>query len=95
MTTKARVGINRGVLAATVCVFLVAGCSGMSATEKRVGGGTAGGAAAGAIVGALSGNAALGAGIGAGVGLVGGYLYDKHKKSEEAAYKQGKRDAQR
>ena len=28
-------------------------------------------------------------------GLIGGYLYDKHKKSEEAAYQRGKADAQR
>ncbi len=49
-------------------------------TGQRSGSGMVGGAAAGAALGALAGNAALGAGIGAGVGLLGGYLYDQHKK---------------
>ncbi len=49
-------------------------------TGQRSGSGMVGGAAAGAALGAIAGNAALGAGIGAGVGLVGGFLYDQHKK---------------
>jgi hypothetical protein len=38
------------------------------------------GAAGGAELGAIGGNAALGAAAGAGAGLIGGYLYDQHKK---------------
>lgn len=46
---------------------------------------------AGAAIGAIAGNAGLGAAIGAGTGLVGSYLYDKHKQSEQRAYEQGYR----
>ena len=95
MATRERVGRNSIAAASILSLFLLAGCAGMSDTEKRVGGGTVGGAALGAAAGAIGGNAALGAGIGAGVGLVGGYLYDKYKKSEEAAYQKGKADAQK
>ncbi len=49
-------------------------------TGERSGSGMLMAAASGAVFGAIAGNAALGAGIGAGVGLVGGYLYDQHKK---------------
>jgi hypothetical protein len=34
----------------------------------------------------------LGAAIGAGTGLVGGYLYGKHKESEQTAYERGVND---
>ena len=95
MAISERTGRNGVAAAAILSLLLVAGCAGMSDTEKRVGGGTVGGAALGAVGGAIGGNAALGAGIGAGVGLVGGYLYDKYKKSEEAAYQRGRADAQR
>jgi hypothetical protein len=43
----------------------------------------------GGIIGAIAGNAGMGAAIGAGTGLVGGYLYGKHKESEQAAYERG------
>ena len=49
-------------------------------TGQRSASGMVGGAAAGAALGAIAGNAALGAGIGAGVGLLGGFLYDQHRK---------------
>ena len=49
-------------------------------TGSRSGSGMVMGAAGGAALGAIAGNPALGAGIGAAVGLVGGYLYDQHKK---------------
>jgi Glycine-zipper domain len=54
------------------------GCGNTTASRSVSGAGL--GAAGGAAFGAIAGNAALGAGIGAGVGLVGGYLYDQHKK---------------
>ncbi len=49
-------------------------------TGQRSGSGMLLGAASGAALGAIAGNAALGAGLGAGIGLVGGFLYDQHKK---------------
>ena len=56
----------------------VAGCG--TTTTSRTVSGTAIGAAGGAALGAIGGNAALGAAVGAGAGLVGGHLYDQHKK---------------
>ncbi len=54
------------------------GC-GQTTASRTVSGGAMG-AAGGAVIGAMAGNAGLGAAIGAGTGLVGGYLYDQHKK---------------
>ncbi|MGR9109041.1 MAG: YMGG-like glycine zipper-containing protein [Gammaproteobacteria bacterium] len=71
------------------------GCAGMSDTQQRTLTGGAGGAAAGAVIGAIAGNAGMGAAIGAGAGLVGGYLYGKHKESEQKAYEQGRADGAR
>jgi hypothetical protein len=61
----------------------------MSQTEQRTLTGGAGGAAAGAVIGAIAGNAGLGALIGGAVGTTGGFLYGKHKESEQNAYNQG------
>ena len=59
------------------------GCSGMSDTEQRTLSGAAIGAGAGTAIGAISGNTGLGAVVGTAVGAGGGYLYDRHKKSQE------------
>jgi len=56
----------------------LAGCG--ETTASRSVSGTVMGGAGGAALGAIGGNAALGAAAGAGAGLVGGYLYDQHKK---------------
>jgi osmotically inducible lipoprotein OsmB len=72
-----------------ICGVFLAGCSGMSDTQQRALSGTAIGAGGGAILGAIGGNAALGAVAGAGAGLVGGLIYDKVKKNEQAQYNQG------
>jgi OmpA family protein len=77
-----------------VAAVALPGCSGMTQTQQRTVSGGAIGAAGGAVIGAMAGNAGMGAAIGAGAGLVGGYLYDQHKKSEQAAYQQGQADAQ-
>ena len=69
--------------------LIAAGCAEMTPTEQRVLGGGAMGAAGGALFGAMAGNAGMGAAIGGGVGLVGGYLYDQHKQTEENAYQRG------
>ncbi len=56
------------------------GCSSMSDTQKRTGGGAAIGAAGGALIGSASGRHATGAAIGAAIGAASGYLYDRHEK---------------
>ena len=57
------------------------GCSSMSDTQKRTGGGAAIGAAGGALIGEMAtGQPLTGAAIGAAAGAVGGYLYDRHEK---------------
>lgn len=77
------------VLAALVAVAAgTSGCAGMTSTQQRTLSGAAIGAAGGALIDGSSG--AL---IGAGVGAASGYLWDQHKKSEQRAYDQGKRDA--
>ena len=73
-----------------VLVLSLAGCAGMTDTERRAGTGTLAGAAGGAAIGAMAGNAGMGAAIGAGVGLLGGIIYDQNQK----AYEQGRRDGQ-
>jgi uncharacterized membrane protein len=70
-------------------IFLVAGCAGMSDTQKRTGTGVAAGAATGAAIGSFYGSAGAGAAIGAAVGGAGGYVYDQHIKSKDKAYKDG------
>ena len=60
-----------------VISLALAGCSGMSDTTKRTGGGAAIGAAAGGIAGAIGGNTPLGLAVGAAAGAAGGYLYDR------------------
>jgi hypothetical protein len=73
--------------------LIVAGCADMSDTQQRTLTGAAGGTAAGAVLGAIGGNAALGAVAGAAAGTVGGYLWDQHKQSVDAAYRQGQQNA--
>lgn len=79
-----------------VCLLTLSltGCAGMSDTQQRTVTGGLGGAAGGAVIGAIAGNAGMGAAIGAAVGVAGGFLYGKHKESEQQAYEQGRRDAQ-
>jgi len=55
----------------------ITGCAGMSDIQQRTLSGAAIGTAAGALVGGK--NSAL---IGAGIGAAGGYIYDRHKKSQ-------------
>ena len=73
----------------------LSGCTGMSQTEQSALSGGAMGAAGGALIGAMAGNAGMGAAIGGEVGLTGGYLYGKHKESEQKAYQQGSSRASR
>jgi hypothetical protein len=68
----------RSATSLVVIGLMLAGCGETTASRTLSGGGM--GAAGGAVIGAMAGNAGLGAGIGAGVGLLGGFLYDQHKK---------------
>jgi hypothetical protein len=85
---------RRSIASVFIAGLLLAGCANMSDTEQRTLSGGAIGAAGGAAVGAIAGNAGMGAAIGAGAGLVGGYVWDKHKKSKEDAYERGVKDGQ-
>ncbi len=82
----------RTIPVVVVVAGMLGACAGMSDTEQRTLTGGAAGAAGGAAIGALAGNAGLGAAVGAGAGLLGGYVYDQHKKTEENAYKRGVQD---
>jgi osmotically inducible lipoprotein OsmB len=67
--------MKRKFLAVAICVLfimplLLAGCAGMTPTQK----GAVGGAGVGAVAGGLAGGSAKGALIGAGVGALGGAL---------------------
>jgi osmotically inducible lipoprotein OsmB len=60
----------------------MAGCSGMSTTEKRTLGGAGIGAASGALIGGMAtGRPLEGAAIGTVVGAGSGWLYDRHERS--------------
>lgn len=59
------------------------GCANMSSGEQRSLSGAAIGTAAGALVGELAtGQPLHGAAIGAAAGALGGWLYDRHEKSQ-------------
>ncbi len=76
-------------------IFLSLGlssCANMSQTQQRTVTGGLGGAGVGAVIGAFAGSAGMGAAIGAAVGTAGGYLYGKHKESEQQAYNKGRQD---
>jgi uncharacterized protein YcfJ len=60
----------------------------MSDTEQRTLSGAAIGTAAGGVVDAIAGDTPMGLAIGAAAGAAGGYLYDRHEKSKENAYKE-------
>jgi hypothetical protein len=81
---KPRLMMTCGVAAA----ITFSGCAGMSDTEQRTLSGAAIGTAGGAAVGAITGEWAWAA-AGAAAGAAGGYLYDKQKKKEQAAYEEG------
>jgi hypothetical protein len=71
---------NIRILPALALALALGGCSGLNDTQQRAMTGAVAGAAGGAAIGAVAGNAALGAIIGSGAGLVGGFLYNYHKR---------------
>lgn len=84
--------MKKSTLSILAIAILLTGCAGMSDTQQRTATGAMGGAATGALIGAIAGNAGMGAAIGAAAGTAGGYLYGKHKESEQRAYDQGRMD---
>jgi len=73
---------NRVMLACCLVSGLT-GCADMSSGEQRTLSGAAIGTAAGALIGGLAtGRPLRGAAIGAAVGGAGGWLYNRHEKSE-------------
>ncbi|WP_431267688.1 YMGG-like glycine zipper-containing protein [Dankookia sp. P2] len=81
--------MHKKAISAVVIMISLGGCSDLTSTQQRTMTGGLGGAAGGAVIGALAGNAGMGALIGAGAGAAGGYLYDRHKQSEQQAYNRG------
>ncbi|MBK1618912.1 hypothetical protein CKO42_10810 [Lamprobacter modestohalophilus] len=71
-----RIGFLVSVM--VVAMLVLTGCG--ETTTSRAGSGALMGAAGGAAIGSISGNAGRGAAIGAGTGLIGGYLFDQHRR---------------
>jgi osmotically inducible lipoprotein OsmB len=71
-------------VAAGLCVVgVLTGCANMSSSEQRTLSGATIGTAAGALIGELAtGQPLHGAVLGAAAGAAGGWLYDRHEKSE-------------
>ena len=89
--TAKRWGLWCGVV---MMALMLLSCANMSDTQQRTLSGAAIGTAGGAVVGAIAGDAGLGMAVGAAAGAAGGYLYDRHEKSKQDAYEQGRRDAE-
>lgn len=71
-----RIGFSISLVLVAMLAFT--GCG--ETTTSRAGSGALMGAAGGAAIGSVSGNAGRGAAIGAGTGLLGGYLFDQHRR---------------
>ena len=65
-----------------------------SSVVRNAAGCAAIGTGTGAVIGAIAGDAALGAVLGAGAGAAGGYIWDRHKQSEQASYDRGYAEGQ-
>jgi uncharacterized membrane protein len=75
---------NNRLLVTLGLVGVLAGCANMSSTEQRTLSGAAIGTAGGALIGGVaSGKPLTGAAIGAAAGAIGGWLYDRHEKSQD------------
>ncbi len=79
---------HRVLIGAIIGTIALAGCAGMTETQKGTATGAGIGAATGAAIGALAGGgkgAAIGAGIGAAAGAGGGYLWSQHMQEQKQA----------
>jgi uncharacterized membrane protein len=74
---------TRNLMLAACLVSGLTACANMSSGEQRTLSGAAIGAAGGALIGQMAtGRPLTGAAIGAAAGAAGGWLYDRHEKSE-------------
>ena len=74
---------TRNLVIACCLVGGLTGCANMSSGEQRTMSGAAIGAAAGGLIlGLATGRPLRGVAMGAAAGAAGGYLYDRHEKSE-------------
>jgi len=79
---------HRVLIGAIIGTIALAGCAGMTETQKGTATGAGIGAVTGAAIGALAGGgkgAAIGAGIGAAAGAGGGYLWSQHMQEQKRA----------
>jgi hypothetical protein len=67
----------KGIVLIISATLLLGGCRGMSYTEQRILSGGAIGASSGLLIDGLPG-----AVVGGGAGAVGGYMYNRHQKSD-------------
>lgn len=67
----------------------LASCADMNPTQQRTLSGAAIGGVAGTAIGAVAGNAGLGAAIGVAAGAGGGFLWDRHRQSQDRSYQRG------
>lgn len=83
VSDKESVMKTRSLVLACCLVSGLTGCANMSSGQQRTLSGAGIGAAAGALVGELAvGRPMAGAALGAAAGAAGGWLYDRHEKSE-------------
>lgn len=79
---------NRIIAGSIIGALALAGCAGMTETQRGTATGAGIGAAAGAAIGALAGGgkgAAIGAGAGTAAGAGGGYLWSKRMEEQRLA----------
>ncbi|MGH6635774.1 MAG: OmpA family protein [Gammaproteobacteria bacterium] len=78
----------RILVSSIIGAITIAGCAGMTETQRGTATGAGVGAAAGAAIGALAGGgkgAAIGAGVGAAAGAGGGYLWSRRMEQQKQA----------
>ena len=82
--------MHKTLISVTTASLFLAGCAGMSETQKNTATGAGVGAVAGALISAVtSGHAGTGAAVGAGVGALGTYIWssnlEKQRRDMQAA----------
>lgn len=80
--------INRTLCAALAAALVLAGCAGMSETQRGTAIGAGVGAAAGAVLGRATGNTGAGAAIGTAAGALGGYIWSNRMEQQKRAMEQ-------
>jgi osmotically inducible lipoprotein OsmB len=76
-------------LIVVTATLALASCSDMNPTQQRTLSGAAIGGVAGTAIGAIGGNAGLGAAIGVAAGAAGGFIWDRHKQSQDRSFQDG------